>query len=122
MHLSNPKVELRTKYGLQPAWPCRAGPGEGLIPERGLEGGFIADGLWHHITFVVDGMGGRLHVDGQLRSTKPWTGGPGVATTAQPLELGRYRGRYFHGEIDDLAIWTAPPYAGQILSLINRPS
>ncbi|MBL9167306.1 MAG: LamG domain-containing protein [Verrucomicrobiales bacterium] len=90
--------------------------------DRGLEGGFIADGLWHHITFVVDADGGRLQVDGQLRSTKPWTGSPGVVNTTQPLELGRYRGRYFHGEIDDLAIWSTPPSTDQILALINRPS
>ena len=32
----------------------------------GLNGGMIADGLWHHVAFVVDNDGGRLYVDGTL--------------------------------------------------------
>jgi probable HAF family extracellular repeat protein len=84
----------------------------------GLDGGFIADGAWHHIAFVVNSGGGALYVDGVLRAAMGWSGGlffptPGMPTTTTPLLLGAYRSgngdgaahEYFRGIIDDVAIW-----------------
>ncbi|MCS6923191.1 MAG: Ig-like domain repeat protein [Fimbriimonadales bacterium] len=76
----------------------------------GLDGGSVADGLWHHIQFVVDASGGKLYVDGVLRASRLWTGAPGATTTLTPLMIGRYpdtvgTGRFL-GEIDEVKIWS----------------
>lgn len=57
-----------------------------------LNGGFIADGAWHHVAFAVDQAGGRLYVDGTLRDSLPWTGTPGACTTTVPLQNRALRG------------------------------
>src|SRR5208282_2110766 len=78
---------------------------------NGLDGGFVADGQWHHVAFVVDASGGRLFVDGIVRDSLPWAGTPGATTTPQPLSLGYYPGQsvpgrgYFNGLLDDVRIW-----------------
>lgn len=74
----------------------------------GLNGGFIADGRWHHLAFVVDATGGRLYVDGELRASRAWSGAPGATTTALPFSIGYYNspvGGYFNGLIDEVRVW-----------------
>ena len=44
----------------------------------GMDGGFIADGNWHHIALVIDASGGRIVVDGVAGATMSWTGTPGI--------------------------------------------
>jgi len=77
--------------------------------DRGLDGGSIADGLWHHIQFVVDASGGKLYVDGVLRASRAWIGSPDAPSTTTPLSVGRYPGtplnEHFLGEIDEVKIW-----------------
>jgi hypothetical protein len=74
----------------------------------GLEGGFVADGTWHNVAFVVDANGGRLSVDGILQASSPWTGAPGPTTTLQTVTLGDYPGNtggYYSGLLDEVRIW-----------------
>ena len=74
---------------------------------RGLNGGFVANGQWHHVAFTVDPSGGRLYVDGVLRDSRSWTGTPGNATTAQELRLGSYPGSgFYNGLIDEVTVWS----------------
>src|SRR5207249_3434348 len=49
-----------------------------------------ADGLWHHVFFVVDVAGGWLYVDGVLKASQIWTGTPAATATTQALSLGLY--------------------------------
>ncbi|MCX7992144.1 MAG: hypothetical protein N2651_00610, partial [Fimbriimonadales bacterium] len=76
--------------------------------DDGLNAGFIADGRWHHIAFVVDAWGGRLYVDGELRASRAWNGTPGATTTTIPFSIGYYNspvGGYFSGLIDEVRVW-----------------
>lgn len=75
----------------------------------GLDGGFIADGRWHHLALVVDSAGARIYVDGSQRTSLAWTGTPGAATTTQQVRIGSYPGGNdnFVGSIfiDDVSVW-----------------
>jgi hypothetical protein len=75
----------------------------------GLDGGFIADGRWHHVALVVDAAGARIYVDGTQRSSVAWTGPPGAATTTQQVRIGSYPNgnNNFVGSIfiDDVRVW-----------------
>lgn len=74
----------------------------------GLNAGFIADGRWHHIAFVVDASGGRVYVDGELRTSRAWTGTPSASSSPMPFSIGYYNsplGGYFNGLIDEVRLW-----------------
>src|SRR2546423_2186122 len=74
---------------------------------HGLNGGFVANNQWRHIAFTVGLDGGRLYVDGLLRSTNVWTGTPRTATTTQELRLGSYPGSgFYRGLIDEVTVWS----------------
>jgi hypothetical protein len=91
----------------------------------GLDGGFIADGQWHHVALVVDNSSGRLYVDGLLRSTLPWLGAAGASTTIEPLQFGRYFNypEALKGQIDEIALWNRALPEVEINGLIpGRPS
>lgn len=89
----------------------------------GLDGGFIADGKWHHLALVVDTAGARLYVDGSQRSSLAWTGNPGAATTTQEVRIGSYPGgnNNFTGTIfiDDVSIWSESLSLASIQSSMN---
>jgi hypothetical protein len=90
----------------------------------GLDGGFVADGEWHHIALVVDVSGGRLYVDGSLKSSLPWVGSAGAATTPEPLQFGHYFNYpvSLNGALDEIALWNRPLTEAEINSLIpGRP-
>lgn len=74
---------------------------------NGLDGGFIADGFWHHVAFTVDASGGKLYVDGVVRDSRGWSGAAGQATTTQEVRLGNYPGGSvpFNGLLDEISIW-----------------
>jgi hypothetical protein len=57
-----------------------------------MDAGSVNDGLWHHVALAVDAAGGRLYLDGVLKSTVAWSGTAGPPTTTQPLSLGVYPG------------------------------
>jgi alpha-tubulin suppressor-like RCC1 family protein len=75
--------------------------------DAGLNGGFVADGRWHHVALVVDASGGRLFVDGTLKASRAWTGAPGAPTTTQPLNFGTYPPltNSYIGHLDEVRIW-----------------
>lgn len=86
---------------------------EGDMPTDRLSGGFVADGLWHHVTFTVDQEAGRLYVDGELKDTVAWTGFPGAATSQVPLSIGSATalpdgtgGAFLRGRIDEVRLWS----------------
>lgn len=90
------------------AWYFRNGSNHVFGGGDGLNAGFIADGRWHHIAFVVDENGGRVYVDGELRASRVWTGAPGATSTTMPFSIGFYNspvGGYFNGLIDEVRIW-----------------
>ncbi len=72
-----------------------------------LDGGFVADGRWHHIAFVADAGGGSIFVDGVLRKNVPRTGNPTAPTGTAPLQIGRYHTypSRFQGDIDEVSVW-----------------
>ena len=93
---------------------------------NGLDGGFVADGQWHHVAFTVDASVGQLYVDGALKDTKPWAGTAGVTTTAEPLRLGLYPGvvgssNYFQGTLDEVQLWNVARSQAQIQAGIYLP-
>ncbi len=101
--------QLYLRQGRVYAWYFRDGSAYVWDGGRGLDGGSIADGAWHHIQFVVDNTGGRLYVDGVLRASRAWTGSPGACTTTTPLRIGYYPtplGGAFLGEIDEVKLWS----------------
>ncbi|MCW5556988.1 MAG: LamG domain-containing protein, partial [Verrucomicrobiae bacterium] len=89
------------------------------VPPAGVDGGFIADGAWHHVAFVVDESGGILYVDGVATGVLPWTGAPGLAVSDWPVQIGRYQNfpNSFAGKIDEVTLWSAAlnPYEVQAL-------
>jgi hypothetical protein len=82
-----------------------------------------ANGLWHHVAFVVDASGGSLYVDGVLKATQLWTGVPGATSTAQPLDLAVYPGAagvpYLSGSLDDVRTYNRALSATEVLGLYN---
>ncbi len=88
----------------------------------GLNGGWVADGNWHHVAFTVDNSGGRLFVDGTGRAVSGWTGAPGAPTTSEPLRFGRYPNiANFQGELDEVALWNSARSADQIRAAMAGP-
>lgn len=91
----------------------------------GLDGGFIADGAWHHVAFAVDGSGGRLYVDGVLRASRAWTGTSGPPSTSQEMRFGNYPGGVlsFNGTIslDEITIWNAALSQSQVAANLFTP-
>ena len=88
---------------------------------NGMDGGFIADGKWHHITLTIDSTGGKIFVDGTNRTAgtaAPWTGTPGPTTTTAPLNIGYYLSApapaHFNGQIADVQIWNVSRTVDQI--------
>ena len=93
-----------------------------------LDGGFIADGLWHYLSFVVDSTGGRLYVDGSQTASLGWTGAPGPTTTSMPLAFGFYPGvnlpgenGLFSGQMDEVTLWNTNLTTAQIQAYMGTP-
>jgi photosystem II stability/assembly factor-like uncharacterized protein len=93
---------------------------------NGLDGGPIADGLWHHLAFTVDATGGLLYVDGIVKQALAWTGTPGAPTTIEPLRFGLYPGvvgssNYFDGLLDEVQLWSVARSQAQIQASMYLP-
>lgn len=81
----------------------------------GLNGGFVADGQWHHLAFVVDDSGGRLQIDGALRAAQAWVGNAGKVTATRNLLLGAGPGlALFSGKLDEVSVWSRALSASEI--------
>jgi len=104
------------------AWYFRDGSNYVWDGGFGLDGGFIADGQWHHVALVVDAAGGRLLVDAVQTATRTWTGTPGAPTSTAPLQIGKYwnNGNSFLGDIDEVTIWNVALSAAEIHELLQR--
>ena len=88
---------------------------------RGLNGGQVTNGAWHHIAFTMDGSGGKLYVDGTLKDSMLWTGVRTTCTTTQPLSFARYPGSgFFKGAIDEVTIWNLAQPPDWLFSNLDR--
>ena len=76
----------------------------------------INAGEWHHVVVVYDGTTGYIYVDGQLGASGTPTGF--VPNDAGPLTIGARSddGFYFHGNEDEVAIYTNALSAATILA------
>jgi hypothetical protein len=87
-----------------------------------LDGGFVADGLWHHGAMVIDAAGSHLYVDGVLKSTVPWVGAAGVTISPFVLSFGYYQGADFlNGQMDEVSVWNTNLSAAQIQGYLPQP-
>ncbi len=88
----------------------------------GLDGGFIADGLWHHVAMTIGPSGGTIYVDGIARHSLSWVGVPGSCSTTQPLQIGRYSTYTsgFNGQIDEVSVWSVEKSGLQVRDLQRR--
>jgi subtilisin-like proprotein convertase family protein len=68
-------------------------------------GGPVNDGVWHHVAFTLDPSGGKLYVDGALKSGIPWQNTPGAASSTAPLAFGAAGATGFQGQLDELGVW-----------------
>jgi hypothetical protein len=86
--------------------------------DPGLDGGFLADGRWHHVAYVVDDAGGHVYVDGVLTGSLGWTGTPGPCTTTTPLRFGPYplagQALSLDGRLDDVTLWNRALAAAEV--------
>lgn len=106
VHLNNGYI--RTYYFK--SWSDRLWTGDTFLDRP--NGGFVADGRWHHIAYSVDTQAGTLYVDGQVRDRLSWAGSPGAPTHPMELILGGTRvdkttdiDGHFVGQLDEIAIW-----------------
>jgi hypothetical protein len=90
------------------AWYFRDGVNFVYPADPGFDGGFIADGQWHHVALVIGPAGGTIYIDGSsLGTPQGWTGTPGAPTTAQPVTIGQYptSASTVAGDVDEVTIW-----------------
>lgn len=67
----------------------------------------VADGAWHHVVAVYDGLELRIYVDGVLDAQTAATSGGGVDTQSA-LKLGHHFGEYpatANGQLDNVRIY-----------------
>jgi hypothetical protein len=88
--------------------------------DPGLDGGFISDGLWHHVAYVVDANGARIYVDGAQTGSLGWTGTPGGCTTTVPVQFGPYpSGAFLDGRMDEITLWSRSLDATEVNALMT---
>lgn len=75
-------------------------------PTGVFDGGFVADGQWHHVAFIVDTLRGTLCVDGKATTTLAWTGTAGAPTNTAPLQFGHHEGEFsLGGLMAEATLW-----------------
>jgi hypothetical protein len=86
----------------------------------GLDGGFIADGNWHHIAFSVDESGAVLFVDCAVKGEAGWNtvqrgfnGLGGECNGSAPLVIGG--AQVPPAAIDEISLWSKSMDAEEIL-------
>ncbi len=74
-----------------------------------IDGGFIADGDWHQVAFVVDSSSGKLLVDGVMKAERAWIGSSGAVSSTEPLRFGRYAqdSKALLGDLDEVILLNA---------------
>ena len=87
---------------------------------EGFDAGFVADGHWHHLAFTVDVTGGRLYVDGRLRSSRAWTGTAGTTTDSTPLRFGHHDGEFsLGGLMREATLWNRALTESELQALMQ---
>ncbi len=81
-----------------------------------LDGGFIADGTWHHVAFVVNSSGGKLYVDGTQKMSRAWSGAAGACSPTAGLLIGRYGSATMSGTLDEITLRNTALSQAQILA------
>lgn len=107
------------------AFCVRLGGNQVFTAPLGINGGFIADGHWHHVAFTITPTGGQLLVDGNLTGSLGWTGTPGPPTGVEPLLIAQYHTNTvyrntFQGEIDEVTLWNRGLQASELNYLKHR--
>ena len=89
----------------------------------GLDSGYVANGEWHHIAFVVDTISGRLYVDGFEVASMNWVGAAGATSTSEPLQFGRYNlyPNTLTGQMDEVCLWNRALNEAEIQQQMNHP-
>ncbi len=74
----------------------------------------IADGEWHHVSGVRNGVNLEVYIDGVLENTNN-IGGVAVNNPTTPLTLGHEAiGNSFVGQMDEVRIWNVARTQAQI--------
>lgn len=93
----------------------RASAGSIMGTGRGVDGGFVADGAWHFITYTVDAAGGKIYVDGVLKNSLAWSGTPGATTNGSDVHIGAFLAGFpYTGQIDQAAVWNVARTGAEI--------
>ncbi len=104
----------------------------GIAPAAaGIDGGPVADGRPHLVTFTVDTTGGKLYVDGAKTASAAWTGKPAAPTGTAEFRVGL--GYYssaptaatvaaasFAGNIDDVYVAKRVLSAAEIVAEVTN--
>ena len=112
---------LHVRNGRLAAFYFNPNGGRVYTADPGFDGGFVADGQWHHVAFLVDTNGGRLYLDGVQTGSQSWVlGAPGPPTDTNAVSFGRYPGQSsFSGQIDEVAIWNRTFTSAEIAAMHN---
>ena len=77
------------------------------------------------MTYVVDGSGGNIYVDGSFKYSLAWTGTAGAPTSTESLKIGRYGNNtsspnaMFKGNIDEVRLYNRALTATEVVALYN---
>ncbi len=78
------------------------------------------DGQWHMVTYTVDASGGKLYVDGVLKTSRAWTGRAGAVSSTDSLYFARYPGAtqpYLAASVDEVRLYSSALNASQVAAL-----
>jgi hypothetical protein len=111
---------LVTRYGRVQAEYVRSATQYVRNGTEPLDGGFVADGNWHHVAFVVNAGGGVLYVDGQVGASNAWTGAAGACTLDDYLSIGCWQAIQLMGVLDEVTIWSTNRSQAQIQASMHQ--
>jgi hypothetical protein len=98
--------------------------GNGSNYVSGVNGGFISDGQWRHVAFVVDASGGKLYLNGVLQGGQSWVGTPGPTLTTMNMMFASPptapNNTSFQGVLDEITVWNVALSQAQIQFNMNR--
>ncbi|MBV8879524.1 MAG: hypothetical protein JO332_06160 [Planctomycetaceae bacterium] len=75
----------------------------------------VPNGQWHHVAVVYDGSNKMIYLDGTVRATQPTSIIPAVSNANLHIGKDDYN-RNFHGNIDDVKLFSGALTAAQVLS------
>ena len=79
----------------------------------------VTDGQWHHYAATYDGAAGKIYIDGVLDVTSPGTGQINISSYDLYIgENSQATGRFFHGLLDDVRIYSRAMTDAEILEVM----